>query len=489
MSVNKVLNQVKKKFPLSRAQLIFFIIILSFGAFSGFVVAQIIITFNDLKDIKPLESYSTYSVPSRVFDKKKRLITEFYSEKRELVSYRDLPDDLIKAIVATEDNEFFRHSGFNPFAILKGAIIDPLMGKKQRGGSTLTQQLAKGLFTTGERTIWRKLIELWYAFQIEKKYSKEEILELYFNKQYFGHGCYGIQSASKYFFNKNVKELSLAEASLLAGLVQAPSTYSPIYNPSEAQRRHWVVLSSMAKMDFISDETAREAFDNFWENYDQAFKTKGITAQSSELNLAPFFSEYIRQIVTAKYGEDKVYNGVLQIYTTLDLDKQVIANDEVRKALDAEQLVYDKTYSYYQQIFRAKYEDVVDMLSIFFGIDGVRLGTVKIKNKVDGLIRQYDDVMYLTSFIFGLDAMNERVKKRYALNKLVKGKQDQIEGALISVNPGNGYIEAMVGGKSFNYANQFNRAVQAKRQMGSGFKTDFLFHRYRQPRDYSGDGV
>ncbi len=470
MSFKRFIHEARLKLPLTTMQKIFFISLIALGAVIGIFIAYIIITFSELKDIKPLENYSTYAVPTKVYDVNNKLITEFYLQKRELVSYKELPDTLIEAIISIEDNDFYQHRGFNPLAFIRGVIVDPLMGKRARGASTITQQLAKNLFTTSERSIFRKIIELWYAFQIEKKYSKEEILEMYFNQVYLGHGCYGVQAAARYFFDKNVQDLTLAEASLIAGLVQRPNDYSPILYPYKAQARHRIVLSTMAKMGFITKEEADDAYEQFWNNYASIMKVKGITVQKSQNNSAPFFTEYIRQLLVEKYGEEKLYSGGLQIYTTLDIDKQDAAESELQKGLSNEQVNYDKETRSYSQKYKESYEDIIDLMSLYFGIDNIQIGASKVKGRLENLYKNINDVIYLSSFVLGLDQLNEKIKSRYQLPLLVKQKEDQIEGALISIDPNTGYIEAMVGGREFNYANQYNHVMLAHRQMGSLFK-------------------
>jgi len=470
MSFKRFVHEVRIKLPLTAMQKIFFSCLIALGAVAGIFIAYIIITFSELKDIKPLENYSTYDVPTKVYDINNKLITEFYREKRDLVSFKDLPDSLIKAIIAVEDNEFYNHHGFNPVAFFRGVIIDPILGKRARGASTITQQLAKNLFTSGERSLFRKIIELWYAFQIEKKYSKEEILELYFNQVYLGHGCYGVQAASYYFFDKNVKDLTVGEASLLAGLVQSPENDSPVLNPYKAQARHRVVLNSMVKMNFLTKDEADEIFDQFWNHYSTIIKVKGITVQKTQSNPAPFFTEYIRQILTEKYGEDRLYSGGLQIYTTLDIDKQRLAKDELDKQISNEQINYDKDTRLNTQRFKENYQDIIDVLSLYFGINSIKVGNGRVKDHIENIYKNYNDMIYLSTFVFGLNGLNNKIKSRYRLPVLIKQKEDDVEGALISINPKSGFIETMVGGSEFNYANQYNRAVLAKRQMGSLFK-------------------
>ncbi len=471
MTIKRAVHKVRKKLPITRLQKIFFGILIALGALTGLFIAQVNIAFTRLKDIKPLETYSGYAVPTRVYDIHGSLVTEFFKEKREIVAYEDLPPYLIQALIATEDRVFYNHHGFNPWAMFKGVIIDPLMGRGVRGGSTITQQLAKGLFTESEKTILRKGIEMWYAFQIEKKYSKEEILELYFNQFEFGHGTHGIETASQFYFNKHAKDLTLAEASLLVGLVNAPNKFSPIRHPYRAQDRHKVVLGSMISMGYITKAQADAAFEEFWGNYSETFKNKSVSANRTVDNPAPYFTEYIRQILLDKYGEDMLYNGGLQIYTTLDLKKQEAARKVMKESIAEEQANYDKEFRYYQKLFTSQNEDLIDMLSLVMGLDNIPIGPQKTKKNIEDLSREYDDILYLSSFLFGIDDVNEKVfETRYNLENIVSRKKNQVEGALITLNPKNGYIEAMVGGKDFSYANQFNRAVLAKRQMGSSFK-------------------
>ncbi|MGC8765934.1 MAG: penicillin-binding protein 1A [Brevinematia bacterium] len=473
MGLRKFLNETRKHFPFTTIQKIFFFGILALGFLTGIFIAQIMVTFSTLKDIKSLEDYSMYSVPTKVYDIKGNLITEFFFEKRDLIYYKDLPRSLILAIIATEDNSFYKHKGFNFWATVKGALLEPLMGKRARGGSTITQQLAKSLFTTGERSIFRKIVELWYAFQIEKKYSKEEILELYFNRVYFGHGCYGVQAASRFFFDKDAKDLTVGEASLLAGLIQQPSAYSPIFNPYRAQTRHRIVLNSMVRMGFLNREQADEIFEDFWMNYASVFKAREINIQRSVKNEAAYFTEYIRQELISRYGEENVYAGGFEIYTTLDLDKQRIANEEIIKAISVEQQNYERETKYYEKTYRGEFEDIVDLISLTFGINSLKVGSAKLERLMDDYISTYSDFLLLASYMLGVDELASKLDQRYNLKTLIEGKKDKIEAALVSINPKNGYVEAMVGGLSFNYLNQFNRATMAKRPLGSLFKPVF----------------
>ncbi|MGL4389024.1 MAG: penicillin-binding protein 1A [Brevinema sp.] len=450
-------------------QIKLFIVLGVIALATGIGLTKLVIAFNDLQDVSQLDAYSYFSVPSKIYDVKGRLISEFFLEKRSIVSFNDLPQNLIRAIIATEDNRFYEHNGANFTAMLQGILIDPLRGRRARGGSGLTQQLAKLLFTDSSRSIKRKTVELWYAFQIEKKYSKEEILELYFNLIYFGHGQYGIQSASDFYFGKQVKDLSLAEASFLAGLPQAPSGYSPINDYKRAQARHRIVLNSMVKEGYIAQELSNETFEDFWLNYDASFvaATKNIT---DDKNPAPFFAEYVRQQVLDRYGEDLLYSGGLQVYTTLDLDYQKIATAEMEEAFSNEQALYSQNNIRSHRYLNENYIDILDLIGTSFGMESFSFSDNRTKKTVKNMVAADQDLMLLGSQMIGASTVSEEIEKLYNIERLVDRKIDAVEGALISIDPNTGYIQAMIGGRHFNVANQFNRATQARRQMGSTFK-------------------
>ncbi|MGL5956199.1 MAG: penicillin-binding protein 1A [Brevinema sp.] len=455
-------------------QIKLFIILGVIALGTGIALTKMFISFNNLSDLQQSNEYSRYAVPSKVYDIKGRLVAEYYKEKRNLVSFNDLPQNLIRAIIATEDNSFYEHNGANFAAMFQAVVLDPLRGRGIRGGSGITQQLAKLMFTDSAFSVQRKLIELWYAFQLEKKYSKEEILELYFNLIYFGHGQYGIQAASEFYFQKNTKDLSLGEASFLAGLPQAPSRYSPIINYKGAQARHRIVLEAMAKEAFISKKSADDTFQEFWYNYDDTFiaATQNIKKESD--TLAPFFVEYVRQQAIKTYGEEQLYAGGLEIHTTLNLDYQRIANEEFLKTLSNEQSLYSSSYNQHAERLQTSYSDMIDLLGLSMGLEGITFGETRVKKLVKDTIVADQDMLSLVTSMLGIDKASKEIEKMYNVEHLVNRKTDTIQGALISINPNNGYIQAMIGGSEFNVANQFNRSTQAQRQVGSTFKS-FLY--------------
>ena len=255
------------------------------------------------------------AVSSQVFDAHGRLITTLHSDQNRLpIDINKVPQNLQNAFIAAEDNRFYQHIGIDPIGIVRALFTNLTNRGIAQGGSTITQQLAKNAFLSQEQTMKRKIQEAMLALEIEQKYSKKEILEMYMNQIYFGQGAYGIQTAAKTYFNKDVSELTLTQCALLAGLPKSPNYYSPFNNLNEAKQRTNVVLDQMVKYGYISASEAEQA-----KNQDLDL-SKNHQAQESDENAS--FIDYVSQQVAQKYGDDALYKEGLKIYTTLDVDKQ-----------------------------------------------------------------------------------------------------------------------------------------------------------------------
>lgn len=274
-----------------------------------------------------LDLRSTYqpSVVSTVYDVRGQPIGEFYHQRRVIVALDQIPPHVIDAFLAAEDARFFKHKGVDVFAIIRAFFANLRKGEIREGGSTITQQLVRGVLLTSERTWKRKIREAILAYQVERNHTKEEILYLYLNQIYFGHGNYGIGAASRDYFGKGVGELNLAEAALLAGLPRSPSRSSPYRDFFSAMERQRYVLRRMYKEGFIT-ETA----------YQESLQTPIRLTPSPDLNsqIAPYFVEHVRQIVGDQYGFDPLLQGGLRIYTSLDASLQRAAQKAVREGLD-----------------------------------------------------------------------------------------------------------------------------------------------------------
>lgn len=310
---------------------------------------------------------------TRVLDRRGKLIAEIYAEQnRTDVPLADMPVALRQAVVATEDQRFYAHKGVDPLGIARAALVDIAQGSKAQGGSTITQQYVKNAFITPERTFRRKLKEAALAYRVEKTYTKDRILESYLNTIYFGHGAYGVESASRAYFGKSVKHLSLPECALLAGVIRSPGRYSSYIDPEAAVARRDHVLGRLRSEGYI-DAAAHDAAKAV------PVKTAGLRARTG---VAPHFIEYVKAQLTEAYGSEAVFRGGLIVRTTLDLEMQKAAEQAIAKVL---------------------------------------------------------------------------------------GKEGDPAAALVAVDPTTGGILAMVGGRDFA-DQQFNLAVQGRRQPGSAFK-------------------
>ncbi|MGD9226103.1 MAG: PBP1A family penicillin-binding protein [Desulfobacterales bacterium] len=277
---------------------------------------------HDLPQIRSLENFKPDAV-TRIYSADKVLLTELFIEKREPVPLETVPRFLKAALVATEDRKFYKHSGVDLKGIARAIIKDIKAGEFVEGASTITQQLSKTLFLTPRKTLVRKIKEAILAFQLERRYTKDEILELYLNQVYFGSGAYGAESAAKIFFGKSVKDLSLAECALVAGMPKSPSRYSPMINPDLAIKRRNTVLKQMRDTDIISDAAYRQAIK-------EALYTNGRRFNPSK---APYFVEYIKKSLEDDLGSTRLYKGGLSVFTTLDYRLQSAAEKAVAEGL------------------------------------------------------------------------------------------------------------------------------------------------------------
>lgn len=471
MENNKQNNS--KKFNIRRLEVVVFTIIITASIVAGILLGVLIASVNTQIDIAGLENYKP-TIPTKIYDINNELVGEIFSEQREPITYNELPPYLIDAFVAVEDNNFFTHAGIDIFGMFRALFANITSMSLEEGASTITQQLARTVFDRigRKKTIFRKLLEIWVSMQIERKYTKKEILTLYFNEIFLGHSAYGIQAASKFYFNKKASDMNLAECALLATLPKSPNRYSPINNVNLSASRHKLVLSLMVRNKFITKEQAQEAYTTFWTEYRHKIRNKGTTVYMDMVNKAPYFVEHVRRIVVSLYGEKRIKEEGLKIYTTLDLRKQKIAQEELKRGLDSQ----NKFYEWYSRMLKMRFErdlpDVIDMASLLFNVP-LNPG----ENKIEKMVKREVDEsivypLYQFSLIFGLNKAN--AVYNYAAGEIEESGGKAVEGALISINPANGYIVAMVGGSGFSPHNQLNRATQIRRQAGSAFKP-FLY--------------
>lgn len=439
------------------------------GIFFGVFFGILIVSMYDPRDVKNLR-YIAIPEATKVYDQNGKLISELFTERRIPVSYNQISKNIVNAFVAVEDEDFFYHKGISVQRIIKAMIKNILSGRIREGASTITQQLAKRIFTSGERNIFRKIIEMWYAIQIEREYSKEEIMEIYLNQIYFGYGAYGVEMASRIYFGKSSKELSVAEAALLAAIPKGPHIYSPFVNIKNAQSRQYIVLKRMASLGIIPESQIDEIFNTFWETYIP--KIEVLKLKVAEGNqVAPFFVEYVRQTIAKMFGDEAVYKSGYRVYTTLDLEKQIIAEKYLAKYRDFAQNIYEENISRLTKE-NQPYVDILLTVSEVIPILKVKTSSKIIEIKRN--LRELYYSMFLVSEALGAEKIRANSYELFIEISKKKLKENKIECALVSLNAKNGYVEAMIGGSEFSPMNRFNRAIQAKRQLGSTFKP-FLY--------------
>jgi penicillin-binding protein 1A len=278
----------------------------------------------DLPSVKALEEYAP-SLGTKVYADDDELVTEFQAERRIFVPLREIPGHLREAIIAVEDARFYSHYGVDLRGIARAAYANFRHGRIVEGGSTITQQLAKVLFLTPDRSFSRKVKEALLALELENRYSKDRLLELYLNQIYLGHGAYGVEAASRTFFGKSVKELTLSEAALLAALPRAPANYSPFDHSDVARKRRSLVLARMAEQGYIAPTEAKRSGE----------ASLGLVAPERRRTAGRYFLEYLEQSLEAKLGSDVLYKGGLSVYTTLNPLIQRAAEQALRDGLEA----------------------------------------------------------------------------------------------------------------------------------------------------------
>jgi penicillin-binding protein 1A len=448
-----------------------------------------------LPDIGLLKSYQP-SLITTVYAADDSPIAQFFVERRVLIPLEKIPPVLKQATLAVEDARFYSHEGIDFIGIVRAARSNVQAGEVVEGASTITQQVAKMLFLTHRKTFERKLREIILAMRMERLLSKDEILEIYLNQTYYGHGAYGVEAASNMYFGKNVGDLSLDEATLLAGLPKAPTAYSPYNAPDRAMRRRAHVLRRMFETGFITaeDETRAQS------------ETLRLRPRQEVTVKAPYFIEHVRRYLEEQYGSTLLYRGGLRVYTTLDLSLQEAAEAALRRGL----IRNDQRRGYrgplghligfrgdqidWERVRQVPWPEELSPLTasarrvraVVVGVDDRRVqvrweggeGFIPLEAMawayppnpdVDSekrRLRRPSDTLKVGDVILAdLPESGGQGKKTL----LALAQEPIVQGALVALEPHTGYLKALVGGYDFSRS-QFNRATQAIRQPGSAFK-------------------
>lgn len=458
------MQKIKKSTVVLLFGLFFFSVI--FGAGLGLALSQ-------TKYIIDNENFTEFdtALPTKILDINGELVTELASEeKREIISINKLPQTMIDALVSREDKSFYKHHGFRIKAIFRAAI-GQVLHLSLGGGSTLTQQIAGTLYCDRrDMSIKRKLKELWWAIQMERRYSKDEILELYLNRIYFGGGRYGVNAASKYYFGHDATQITPAESAILVVQLSNPSYYNPFEYPNRAMDRQKYVLETMVDSGYITKEEADESFDDFWANFDYTRTSAQIATNSDDK--APWFSEYVRRELSGMvYGTDDIYSSGFTVNTTLNLRNQLIAQDTMKRYINYANRSYQRSSGARKNEAFRIYTPMTELIALTFNLPELKDSETRNKtvslNTYNSTINPIVDVM---SLVCGLDTLKLGVVNK--ANQVVKSNAGKttIEGTMIAIENDTGYITSLVGGSEYTSENQFIRAVQAKLQPGSSFK-------------------
>ncbi|MDR3276273.1 MAG: PBP1A family penicillin-binding protein [Treponema sp.] len=442
------------------------ILCLGFGAVLGRVLAE-------TENIKNQENWEQIipALPTRILDIHGNLITEFSAdEKRELISLGELPRHLIYAVLAREDPEFYEHKGFS-FRGVARAAFGMVTGQSLGGGSTITQQVAGTLYA--DRTdisLTRKLVELWWSFQMERRYTKDEILEMYLNYMYMGPGTYGVEAASKYFFGHSAREISLAESAVLVVQLSSPSRYNPLNNPNEAMDRQRYVLEKMIDLGYVTGEEAEVSFNEYWDNYD--YTRASTAAYYDRTDAAPWFSEYVRrELDSMMYGAMDYYRDGYTVQTTLDLGFQETAQKLMDEGIARANREYAATRNTRLTVATRTYVPITELLALLFNLSGIHNVSAgqNESRAMSRYTRVINPVVDMAALLFGIQDLKPMTNSAYA-DLQRSTEQNVVEGAMISLENETGYIKAIIGGSRYDESNQLIRASQAKIQPGSAFK-------------------
>ncbi|MDR0554530.1 MAG: PBP1A family penicillin-binding protein [Treponema sp.] len=439
----------------------------------GLIGAGLGLLLAETANIKNQENFLEFApaLPTKILDIHGALITEFSAdEKRELISLSELPRHLIYAVLAREDPDFYRHKGFSIRGIGR-AVYGQLTGVNLGGGSTITQQVAGTLYTDRtERSLSRKIRELWWAIQMERRYTKNEILEIYLNYMYMGPGVYGVEAASKYFFGHSAREITLAEAAILVVQLSSPARYNPLDNPNVAMDRQRLVLDRMVEFGYTTEEEAEASFEAYWNNYD--YTRASTAAYYNREDAAPWFSEYVRrELDSMMYGTMDYYRDGYTVYTTLDLSFQQAAAKYMEQGIIRANKEYSSSQGVRLDQAERIYTPIVDLLSLSFNISRIHTASdTQTEQKAHSrYTKTLNPVVDMASLIFGLQDLKITTNYAYAEVK-ASAEKNIIEGALIAIENDTGFIKAIIGGSRYDESNQLIRATQGRIMPGSSFK-------------------
>ncbi len=441
------------------------------------LVFAVILAYPTLPSLEVLTDYQP-KIPLRVYTADGVLIGEFGEERRAFVRIQEVPDLMKKAILAAEDERFYRHGGVDYAGVARAALSNFISGGARQGASTITMQVARNFFLSKEKTFTRKFNEVLLAFKIEHSLTKDEILQLYVNQIFLGQRAHGFAAAAQIYFGKSLKDLSLAETAMLAGLPKAPSRFNPVANPTRAKLRQQYVLRRMHELGDISGDQWRAA-DR------EALAVKGVLQEFSVH--ADHFAEMVRQAMFERYKEDAYLRGY-RVFTTLDSRHQAAAYRAVRTGV----LAYDRRHGYrgpeayvdlpvkvndelIEDVLQ-EYPDSDDLKSAVVIESGPKQVTVRTRGNSAPVVVRGEGLKFVQASLGEKASTNQRIRRGAIVRVASDANQawsiaqlPTVEASLVALDPADGAVRALVGGFDFE-RNKFNHVTQAMRQPGSSFK-------------------
>ncbi len=453
----------------------------------GGIVAAYYYVLPDLPDVATLKTVKLQT-PLRIYSKDGKLISQFGEKRRIPLTLDEVPKPLLQAFLATEDARFYEHKGVDPIGVIRAAFVMLTTGEKKQGASTITMQVARNFFLTRDKTIIRKIKEIFISLHIEQLLTKDEILTLYVNRIYLGQRAYGVGAAAQVYYGKNINELTLAELAVIAGLPKAPSNLNPIRSESRAIARRNVVLGRMLEVGYINQAEYQTAVDS----------PNTASYHGAEIDLyAPYISEMARDYMVQKFGEEEAYTGGYNVHTTIDSRLQNFAQQALRNNVYA----YDERHGYRgaeKQLWTEAPLDnkaIANQLRKAQKIQGlIPAAVIEVSAKEDeqqsALVQlasgerinlDWDGIKWARPFIndkrqgpaveYAAQVLKvgDQIRVRHNQDRWQLSQIPQVSSAMVALNPADGAIESLVGGFSFSQS-QYNRVTQAKRQLGSNIK-------------------
>jgi len=447
------------------------------AAFAFFICIALAVAYPNLPDISELSDYRP-KLPLRIYSAEGAVIGEFGEERRNLTRIKDMPKVMKDAVLAIEDARFYEHGGVDYIGVVRAGVTN-LWNKRGQGASTITMQVARNVYLTSERTLTRKIYELLLTFKMEASLSKDQILEIYMNQIFLGHRAYGFAAASEAYFGKPIKDITIAEAAMLAGLPKAPSSYNPITNPKRARARQLYILERMEGQGFITAAQMESAKQEVLQ-----IKQGGIASEVP----SEYVAEMARQLIYAQYGDESYTRG-LNVYTTIKAEQQVAAYKSLRAGI----MDYER-----RQVYRGPEEfvelsndpkqlaeDILDALgdhpdngdvyaAVVLEVNSKKIVAERSNGEMIEIVG--DGLKPAQSGLAANASAKIKIKRGAVIRVIQNAKKTwditqlpEVEGAFVAMNPKDGAIQALVGG--FDFAkSKFNHVTQAWRQPGSSFK-------------------